>query len=59
MTRRSWVDIHSEVTQKRQCVVAGIVRGTVYAQRKPKPPDEGAGVLRGLLGGCFAQPRQA
>jgi hypothetical protein len=36
MTRRSWIAIHSEVTQKRQCVLASVVRGTVYVQRKPK-----------------------
>ena len=25
--------------QAGQCVLAGVVRGTVYAQRKPKSPD--------------------
>jgi hypothetical protein len=35
MTRRSWIGVHAEVTQKRQCVLASVVRGTVYAQRKP------------------------
>jgi hypothetical protein len=29
MTRRSWIGIHSDVTQKRQCVLASVVRGTV------------------------------
>ncbi len=33
MTRRSWIGVHSDVTQKRQCVLASVVRGTVYAQR--------------------------
>ena len=49
MTRRSWIGIHSDVTQKRQCVLASVVRGTVYAQRKPKSPDEGDEVLKRLI----------
>ena len=49
MTRRSWIGIHTEVTQKRQCVLAGVVRGTVYAQRKPKAPDEADEVLKRLI----------
>jgi len=49
MTRRSWIGIHTEVTQKRQCVLAGVVRGTVYAQRKPKSPDEADEVLKRLI----------
>ena len=49
MTRRSWIEVHSDVTQKRQCVLASVVRGTVYAQRKPKSPDEGAEVLKRLI----------
>jgi len=50
MTRRSWIGIHTEVTQKRQCVLAGVVRGTVYAQRKPKSPDEADEVIKRLPG---------
>ena len=49
MTRRSWIGIHSDVTQKRQCVLASVVRGTVYAQRKPKVPDEADEVLKRLI----------
>ena len=49
MTRRSWIGIHTDVTQKRQCVLASVVRGTVYAQRKPKSPDEGDEVLKRLI----------
>ena len=46
MTRRSWIGVHAEVSQKRQCVLASVVRGTVYAQRKSKSPDEGDEVLK-------------
>jgi putative transposase len=49
MTRRGWIGIHGDVTQKRQCVLASVVRGTVYAQRKPKLPDEGDEVLKRLI----------
>ena len=49
MTRRSWIGIHAQVTQKRQCVLASVVRGTVYAQRKPKSPDGGDEVLKRLI----------
>ena len=49
MTRRSWIGVHDEVTQKRQCVLASVVRGTVYAQRKSKTPDEGDEVLKRLI----------
>ena len=49
MTRRSWIGVHADVTQKRQCVLVGVVRGTVYAQRKPKSPDEGDEVLKRLI----------
>lgn len=49
MTRRSWIGVHAEVTQKRQCVLASVVRGTVYAQRKPQSPNEGDEVLKRLI----------
>jgi putative transposase len=49
MTRRSWIGVHAEVTQKRQCVLAGVVRGTVYAQRRPKAADDGDEVLKRLI----------
>jgi putative transposase len=49
MTRRGWIGVHDEVSQKRQCVLASVVRGTVYAQRKPKSPDEGEEVLKRLI----------
>ena len=48
MTRRSWIGVHDDVTQKRQCVLASVARGTVYAQRKPKVPDEGDELLKRL-----------
>ena len=49
MTRRSWIGVHIDVTQKRQCVLASVVRVTVYAQRKPKSPEEGDEVLKRLI----------
>lgn len=49
MTRRGWIGVHDEVSQKRQCVLAGVVRGTVYAQRNPKSSDEGEEVLKRLI----------
>ena len=49
MTRRSWIGIHTDVTQKRQCVLASVGRGTVYAQRKPKSPDEADEVPKRLI----------
>ena len=49
MTRRSWIGIHTDVPQKRQCVLASVVRGTVYAQRKPKTPSQGDEVLKRLI----------
>ena len=49
MTRRSWIGVHDDVTQKRQCVLASVARGTVYAQRKPKVPDEGDELLKRLI----------
>jgi putative transposase len=49
MTRRNWIGVDADVTQKRQCVLAGVVRGTVYAQRKPKTPSEGDEVLKRLI----------
>ena len=49
MNRRSWIGIHPYVIQKRQCVLASVVRATVYAQRKPKAAREGEVVLKRLI----------
>ncbi len=49
MTRRSWIGAHSDVTQKRQCVLASVVRTTVYAQRKRKSACEGDEVIKRLI----------
>ena len=49
MTRRNWIGVHAHVSQKRQCVLASVVRATVYAQRKPKSPDEADEVLKRLI----------
>jgi putative transposase len=35
MIRHAWISTHADVTQKRQCVLAGVSRTTVYVKRKP------------------------
>ena len=35
MIRHAWIGAHADVTQKRQCVLAGVSRTTVYVKRKP------------------------
>ena len=35
MIRHGWISVHANLTQKRQCVLAGVSRTTVYAKRKP------------------------
>ena len=35
MIRLGWIGVHADVTQKRQCVLAGVSRTTVYVKRKP------------------------
>jgi putative transposase len=49
MTRIKWIDDKSKVTKRRQCVLAGVVRSTVYAQRKPRIPIEGDEVFQRLI----------
>ena len=34
MIRQAWIGVHADVTQKRQCVLAGVSRTTVYVKRK-------------------------
>ena len=34
MIRHSWIDAHADLTQKRQCALAGVSRSTVYAKRR-------------------------
>ena len=36
MIRHGWIGVHTHLTQKRQCVLAGVSRTTVYARRKPE-----------------------
>lgn len=38
MSRRGWIDQSEEVPLRRQCMLAGVARSTVYAQRKPAEP---------------------
>jgi putative transposase len=41
MTRQAWIEREEGVGVVQQCVLAGVSRATVYAQRRPKPVDEG------------------
>jgi putative transposase len=36
MTRRAWIEPESGLAVARQCLLAGVSRATVYAQRKPQ-----------------------
>ena len=49
MTGRGWIGVHADVTQKRPCVLAGVVPGTLYPQRKPNSPDEADEVVKPLI----------
>jgi transposase InsO family protein len=49
MTRRNWIGVHAQVTQKRQCVLAGVARASVYAQRQPKVLDVSDELLKRLI----------
>jgi len=39
MIRESWIGEHVELSQVRQCSLAGVSRATVYAHQKPVPID--------------------
>ena len=49
MIRRDWICAHAGITQKRQCVLAGVSRTTVYAKRKPVGFVEVDEVLKRLI----------
>ena len=49
MIRRSWIGIHATLTQKRQCVLAGVSRTTVCAKRRPVVFVEVDEVLKRLI----------
>ena len=51
MTRNSWigVDTATQVTQKRQCVLAGVCRASVYAQRQPKAVRQSDEAIKRLI----------
>ena len=49
MIRHGWIDGGDAVALVRQCVLAGVSRATVYAQRNPKPADESDLLLGGLI----------
>ena len=49
MIRHAWIGAHADVTQKRQCVLAGVSRTTVYVKRKPLVIVESDEVLKRLI----------
>jgi putative transposase len=49
MIRHGWVGAHTNLTQKRQCVLAGVSRTTVYAKKKPVVFIEMDEVLKRLI----------
>jgi putative transposase len=49
MIRLGWIGAHADLTQKRQCVLAGVSRTTVYVKRKPLVLVEIDEVLKRLI----------
>ena len=49
MTRQDWIDRNDAVALVQQCVLAGVSRATIHAQRKPKLVDESDLLLSGLI----------
>ena len=49
MIRHAWIGAHANVTQKRQCVLAGVSRTTFYVKRKPVVFVESDEVLKRLI----------
>ena len=49
MTRQQWIVRAAGLSLKRQCVLAGVSRATVYARRQPKVVDESDPLLLGLI----------
>jgi len=49
MIRRGWICAHADLTQKRQCVLAGVSRTTVYAKRRLAVVVEIDEVLKRLI----------
>ena len=52
MIRQGWIGVHADVTQKRQCVLAGVSRTTVYVKRKAVVFVEVDEVLKRLIPLC-------
>jgi hypothetical protein len=49
MIRHGWISTHADVSQKRQCVLAGVSRTTVYVKRKAVFFVEADEVLKRLI----------
>lgn len=55
MIRHGWIGAHADLTQKRQCVLAGVSRTTVYAKRKAVVVVEIDEVLKRLIDEEYTQ----
>jgi putative transposase len=49
MIRQGWINKGETVGVVRQCVLAGVSRATVYAQKKPRRIDESDLLIRRLI----------
>jgi transposase-like protein len=53
--RHGWIGAHADLTQKRQCMLAGVSRTTVYAKRKAVVVIEIDEVLKRLIDEEYTQ----
>lgn len=49
MIRESWIGEHEEISQVRQCGLAGVSRATVYVHQRPVPIDLNDLMLSALI----------
>ena len=49
MTRCGWINKADKVALRRQCVLAGVCRATLYARQKPRAPVLGDEILKRLI----------
>ncbi len=49
MMRQAWIDPGEELSVVQQCLLAGVSRATVYAQRKPRPVNDSDRLLSRLI----------
>jgi hypothetical protein len=49
MMRQTWIDKKDSIAVSRQCVLAGVSRATLHAQKKPKVADKDDELLKRLI----------